>query len=393
MRLINVYTLDIETFDQPDAKYAILSHRWSNSEVKFSDYVSAKSLIGHQISREQTDDPATGVAKIAKACLQSRNLGLNYLWIDTCCIDKRSSSEESESINSMFNWYSEAEICLAYLADVAHNSPYKSFSDSVWFTRGWTLQELLAPRNVVFFDRDWMEIGTKTSLSPEIEKATRISHKHMLDFRTASIATKMSWQAHRTTTRTEDLAYSMFGIFDIGMDLRYGEREKAFRRLQEEIINANPLDESILAWTSTEPSSGILAPRPDCFRDSGDLTVTSPFHKYQPRTVYRISNRGLEISIAVITSQWTYMNPLKQTAIFHLGKYVKKNVDLTLNCWKVGKEGPSTVVIHLEKDDRGFFYRTNCDKLDWTKAVSRPKVPLGTRLDPSIATTPIAVQL
>ena len=96
--------------------------------------------------------------------MQCRNLKLRYLWIDTCCIDKRSTSEESESINSIFRWFEEARICLVYLPDVGKGFP-KAFSESEWCTRGWTLQELLAPKDVTFFDCDWKNIGTKTSRS------------------------------------------------------------------------------------------------------------------------------------------------------------------------------------------------------------------------------------
>ena len=384
MRLLNVHTLDIETFDQPEEKYAILSHRWGKSEVKFVDLPDAKGEINEQLSEEQPDDPTTGTAKIAKACFQCRELQLKYLWIDTCCIDKRSSTEESESINSMFNWYNEAEICLAYLADVGE-APHQKFSDSVWFTRGWTLQELLASRNVFFFDREWTEIGTKTSLSSEIERASRISHEHLIDFRTACIATRMSWQAGRTTTRTEDLAYSLFGIFDVAMDLRYGEREKSFRRLQEEIINRYPLDESILAWEApgADKRGGVLAPNPSCFKNSAHLTVTSPIHRYRPREVYRVSNKGLEISVPFVTNPLHYLigNPAILVPML-------KKAGLTLNCWKEGQPSPATVVIQLKKDDRGFFQRTNCDKLNWAKAVSRTKTWDGMPL-----TAPIPVQL
>ncbi|MCJ1457722.1 hypothetical protein MMC28_008091 [Mycoblastus sanguinarius] len=368
MRLINVNTLNLDNLIGRNEKYAILSHRWGNQEVKFEDYPSVKSQIVDQVSKPQVDNRTTGISKIANSCLQCRKLKLSYLWIDTCCIDKRNGSEENESINSMFNWYQEAEICLAFLADVGGGQP-KAVSDSEWFTRGWTLQELLAPKNITFFDRDWVNIGTKSSRSPDIEKATRIAPKHMIDFKTASVATRMSWQSGRETTRPEDLAYSMFGIFDVGMDLRYGERDKAFRRLQEEIINRYPRDESILAWTSNEfgddEQVGILAPRPSCFRETKNLTVTSASHKYEPRNSYQISNKGLEISVPLASSK---------TQLFFAGSAEQlrrklKKVDLTLNCWEEGKQGPSIVVIHLRKDNRGYFYRTNCESLSWAKAV------------------------
>lgn len=387
MRLINVHTLDLESFDssdKPNERYAVFSHTLGRNEVDFVDYASARSQLNNLLSQSQTDDPTTGVAKIAEACLQCRNLQLDYLWTYTCCIDKRSLAELVESVNSMFNWYNEAEICLAYLADVGE--AYQNFPDSVWFARGWTLQELLGSRDIRFFDRAWTEVGTKTSLSSEIEKATRISQKHLKDFKTASVATRMSWQAYRTTTKIEDLAYSMFGIFDLGIDLRYGEREKAFRRLQEEIIKRYPLDESILAWSfngcGSDGLKGVLAPRPSCFKDCGDLTVASPSQKYEYRNVYMITNRGLEISVSFIASKMAYF--LKAEAL----KSRLKGVNLTLNCWKEAKPSPATVMIRLVKDDKGFFHRTNCDELDWAETVVPPKT-----LNEKYITTAIPVHL
>lgn len=106
----------------------------------------------------------------------------------------------------------------------------------------------LAPQDVTFFDRNWNNMGTMSSRSSDVEKATPIAHRHMTDLKTASIATRMSWQARRQTTRAEDLSYTLFDIFDVAMNLRYGERDKAFRRLQEQIINSHPQYESILAW-------------------------------------------------------------------------------------------------------------------------------------------------
>lgn len=381
MRLINVDSLDIETFLSETEPYVILSHRWGPLEVKFADWASIKDKVKDQITKPQVDDPTTGISKIGKACLQCRQLKLRYLWIDTCCIDKRSTSEESESINSMFSWYKEAKICLVYLQDIGKGSP-KNFSESEWFTRGWTLQELLAPKDVTFYDRDWNNIGTKISRSSDIEKATRIAHRHMIDFKAASIATRMSWQAGRQTTRAEDLAYSLFGIFDVAMDLRYGERDKAFRRLQEQIINSHPLDESILAWTSNEfgddKQPGILAPRPDCFKDSANLTVESPSHKYIPRNTYHISNKGLEISVRMGTKTRVFFRSGPPGLnIFEEGIARRKKLEVTLNCWEVGRQSQATVVIRLQKDNRGFFYRSNCEALGWAKSVDSRTI-LGT---------------
>ena len=377
MRLINVNTLDIESFlGQAEQPYVILSHRWGPDEVKFEDYASYKTQIKEQMSKPQGGGPTTGISKIAGACLQSRKLKLRYLWIDTCCIDKRSTSEESESINSMFSWYKEARICLAHLKDIVKGSN-KSFSDSEWFTRGWTLQELLAPKDITFFDRDWNQLGTKVSRSTDIEKATRIAPRHMINFESACMATRMSWQAGRKTTRIEDLAYSLFGICEVGMDLRYGERDKAFRRLQEQIINSDAGDESILAWESDElgddKPSGVLAPRPDCFKRSANLTIASPSHKYRHRDVYRISNKGLEMSAKMAAKTRTALGTIATQLPILMRR---SNLDVTLNCWELGRQGPATVVIRLERDSSGSYSRTNCKKLDWARSTDWRSNPL-----------------
>ncbi|KAK0735239.1 heterokaryon incompatibility protein-domain-containing protein, partial [Lasiosphaeria miniovina] len=197
-----------------------------------------------------------GYAKITYACEQAARDGHRYLWVDTCCIDRSNSAEVSEAINSMFTWYQRAAVCYAYLEDVSKDSRegYRTwkdgFAESVWFTRGWTLQELLAPRNVVFYGKGWKLLGTKSALAKTIEKATKIDELTLLEPRLmhkASVARRMAWAAGRITTRTEDAAYSLLGIFSINMMPLYGEGENAFLRLQEEIIRRSD-DHTIFAW-------------------------------------------------------------------------------------------------------------------------------------------------
>ena len=180
--------------------------------------------------------------------------GWQWIWIDTCCIDKSSSAELSEAINSMFQWYQNAELCYAYLQDVSiqHGlSPNfnfaKWFRKSRWFQRGWTLQELLAPRYMVFLDTHWRSIGTRSQLMADISTATTIPPHHIVSYSHCSVAQKMSWAAHRVTTCLEDQAYCLLGLFDISMPLLYGEGPKAFERLQGEILKLSD-DETIFAW-------------------------------------------------------------------------------------------------------------------------------------------------
>ncbi|KAH8600121.1 heterokaryon incompatibility protein-domain-containing protein [Bisporella sp. PMI_857] len=238
MRLLNAKTLKLHSFFGQDIPpYAILSHRWSESEVTFQD-----------VEDEGGIDVARADPKIFGCCAQALKDGWDYVWIDSCCIDKSSSAELSEAINSMFRWYQDALVCYVYLSDVpgAFNATHSSaFQKSAWFKRGWTLQELLAPETVIFFDQDWIEIGTKATLEDELISITKITH--LFDFSEACIAQKMSWAAKRKTSRVEDEAYCLMGIFGINMPILYGEGEKAFLRLQQEIIKMSA-DESIFAW-------------------------------------------------------------------------------------------------------------------------------------------------
>ena len=131
-----------------------------------------------------------GYSKITGCCRQARLDGWEYAWVDSCCIDKSSSAELSEAINSMFKWYQDAQVCYAYLSDVEERS---EFAKSQWFTRGWTLQELLAPEFLIFYDKDWREIDTKLRLLRKIQSVTGISVEHLVDFENASVAQIMSW--------------------------------------------------------------------------------------------------------------------------------------------------------------------------------------------------------
>ncbi|OCL13293.1 HET-domain-containing protein, partial [Glonium stellatum] len=220
--------------------YAIFSHTWGKEEVTF-DIMQEY----HQTGRRPC---LAGYEKVEQCCAKARSAGFEWVWIDTCCVDKRSSAELSEALNSMFRWYQGATICYAYLED--YTAGKSELSDSRWFTRGWTLQELIAPPTVEFLAKDWTEIGTKTSLQKEIARITgvnsrilcRISHVGK-----ASVAKRMSWAARRQTSRLEDEAYCLMGLFGVNMPMLYGEGKMAFERLQLEIIK-NSNDHSIFAW-------------------------------------------------------------------------------------------------------------------------------------------------
>ncbi|KAN0078853.1 HET domain containing protein [Elaphomyces granulatus] len=213
-------------------RYAILSHTWGadTEEVSFKDMMDG------------TGKRKTVYDKIRFFGEQAGRDGLQYFWINTCCIDKPSSSELQEAINSMFRWYRDAAKCSVYLADVKSSQlPWElSFRKNRWFTRGWTLQELVAPVIVEFFSEEGEQLGNKKALERHIHEVTGIPVKALrgsplCDF---SIPERMLWAEKRETTRKEDKAYSLLGIFDVYMPLIYGEgRENAFKRLREEMDN------------------------------------------------------------------------------------------------------------------------------------------------------------
>ncbi|KAF2159006.1 hypothetical protein M409DRAFT_71348 [Zasmidium cellare ATCC 36951] len=254
MRLLHLMTLELREFFNEDAPpYAILSHRWGKSEVSYKEMRKRPNLKDHP-----------GMAKIEDFCGVNQLKPVGWGWIDTCCIDKSSSAELSEAIKSMFVWYRGSDFCCVHLADVSCASgTEQAFIESEWFTRGWTLQELIAPTTVLFCDASWRLLGHKCSHAPtscqehgqgkflnaQISHATNIRIRYLQDpqaYTKASIACRMSWMSERKTTRVEDIAYCLLGIFDVHMPPLYGEGHHTFRRLQEEIIR-NFDDQSIFA--------------------------------------------------------------------------------------------------------------------------------------------------
>jgi hypothetical protein len=211
----------------------------------------------------------------------------------------------------MHKWYENAQVCYAYLCDVdIHQNLKPALRLSQWFTRGWTLQELLAPRFVEFYDRNWIEIGTKQSLSLLLAEITTIDHRALsgdifkrVSRGVISIAEKMSWAAKRKTTRAEDLAYCLMGLFDVNMPLLYGEGARgAFIRLQTEIM-AKPTDESIFAWSYPETDRRLLpllAEHPSWFIDSEDLISTVLVER---SSMHQMTSRGVRIEVSRIPSK------------------------------------------------------------------------------------------
>ncbi|KAI1124124.1 HET-domain-containing protein [Nemania abortiva] len=343
MRLLHCKSLAFEEFVHDIPRYAILSHTWGDEEVSLDDMKSAPASVSTASSRLEGLE---GYRKIRASCRIAQEQGLDYAWIDTCCIDKSSSAELSEAINSMFAWYRDAAVCYAWLSDYAQDAAFsltdeailasfasresaveqdRAFSDPPpltskeldmrnhvaqglrkckWFSRGWTLQELIAPGHVEFYDRDWKCFGSKAQLAPVLSWITGIDSAVLkggpLD--QVLVGRRMSWAANRRTRRVEDMAYCLLGIFDINMPLLYGEGDKAFTRLQEEIIRSSN-DLSIFAWTAAlndkRSFRSLWASSPNEFRSCQFLV--RPTLEWNVRGEYGITSRGLRTTDMIRT--------------------------------------------------------------------------------------------
>ncbi|KAF4983161.1 hypothetical protein FZEAL_1384 [Fusarium zealandicum] len=379
MRLINTKTLQLDEFLGKVPAYAILSHTWGKNETTLQEY---------QGRRGRHD--SSGFRKIVAACRHARSQGLDWAWVDTCCIDKTSSSELGEAINSMYKWYQDAAVCYAFLEDVSanhHNSSEQSASsktmplatttgvgltNSRWFTRGWTLQELIAPRHVEFYDTEWNFIGEKQNMVPELRTITGIDTLVIQGgpLEQVSIAKRMSWASHRETRRPEDTAYSLLGIFGVNMPLLYGEGTKAFMRLQEQILRQSD-DHTLFAWRATpveghkrQQVRGLFASEPSEFRNFFDgVKQRDSKHKEPhrpkdhlvrlwdselPRDPMTLKNRGIRIRGQI--------QDLRPNFEQH------DTVILLLNCCFGGNPG-RTAGIYLRRQDENRYARIRPDEL------------------------------
>lgn len=332
MWLINVATRNLECWvgDRiPYGKYAVLSHTWNTDSSQEMSFQEWKDEAKRKIWSNKL-----GYEKINKVIELAQKSQIAHVWVDTCCIDKTSSAELSEAINSMFAWYQRSAVCYVFLADVSVAKPVifkgasspedfrlydlEEFKSSRWFTRGWTLQELLAPKTLFFYDKNWEGLGNYKkedekpfqaeepsragysfegedahmdegpedgdsteaveTLVRDLSEATGIDTDYLetCGFSQASIAQRMSWAANRQTTRIEDQAYCLLGIFEINMPLLYGEETKAFARLQEEIMKVS-VDDSLFAWKwdpeyqQKNLEISLLAPSPKAFGGMGHI--------------------------------------------------------------------------------------------------------------------------
>ncbi|KAF9231605.1 heterokaryon incompatibility protein-domain-containing protein [Melanogaster broomeanus] len=280
MRLLNAHTLELEYFPSDPPPYVAISHRWGaeKDEVSFQDML--------QLVTQPSAKNKPGFAKILGCVMQAKKHSLNYIWIDTCCIDKTNNTELQEAINSMWSWYQDCDRCFVYMNDLPEES--RSFA------------------------KDWERIGKKANrnIMKGITHITGIPEGVLSDGETTSfsVATRMTWASSRSTTKKEDKAYSLMGIFDITLPIIYGGRENVFVKFQKEIMNRHP-DQSIFAWTVKSPpptaTAGLLTPSPAYFADVNEISdedfVKDFAHMIKPDsrppTHYSHTNLGIRITL------------------------------------------------------------------------------------------------
>ena len=362
-------TVETKTWIAQKTAYAIFSHRWLDmGELTFQDISKFESLsvpgfrmlIDHKSSRKilrgtdildqvnaySAENPKNRHDRLKllevmkELCgdmsdLERRNCqdfvklveffnislkyGCNYVWFDSGCIDKSSSTELEESIRSMFNWYRNSKICIVHLADT---TSFWTVVRDTWFTRGWTLQELLAPKKIKFFGKSWqyitldstdndkdLDFKLKVSLWRVISTLTKIPLRTLLDFTPGINHARdaLVWVSKRKTTRVEDIAYCLIGLLGIPFSIAYGEGNMAFRRLQVEILQQSH-DMGLFAWTG-QPSAynSMLAEGPQCFSESSLQSHLQPLSMPKSQTVtvfdptYAFTNYGLRIPLSIYT--------------------------------------------------------------------------------------------
>lgn len=367
MHLLNVRTQLLEDFSEPPP-YAILSHVWQSGEAhRFHE-------IGTPGVRQKP-----GYEKVEGCCARALQDGLDYVWIDTCCADATNSVAFSEGLNSSYTCFAQAEVCYVYLHDVeGGDSPEQqgsTFRRCKWFDRAWTLQELLAPRNVLFFTRDWENIGTKTGLASVISSVTGIHTDALMHPERVphfSVATRMSWAKGRKSSKPEDRVYALMGLFGVRLPILYGQGEtETFMKLQREIMNASDDsdDHSILAWRSVTGASSLytpslLADSPDRFVDCGDVHRIPHDHWLEyctqhshsgvnPRLGFLPTCRGLQAILPVRSRQPSVFDALLACArgpgVWNGTKYVADLDYADIICIRL--QGPTPDVHHYERVD------------------------------------------
>ncbi|KAI0672180.1 hypothetical protein C8Q78DRAFT_732380 [Trametes maxima] len=298
MRLLNTRSGAFRWFERTaDVSYAIVSQvvgegkDQSYQDILRVQNAAAFTLEGHAskhcLQNSSILDDARVSPTIRRACQLAAGAGYDYVWISSCCVDRTNDVELARTLSDLWDWYSRAGLCYAYLGDVspvnedgaASFLECNQFRESEWHKDPWTLLALCAPPNVVFLAQDWSVLGAKASLATTIEVLTGIDKEILRGekcLHDASIARRMWWASkRRKPVAEEDLAYSLLGLFNVRMPILYGEGPRAFLRLQEEILRTTD-DQSIFAWhyhQGHDHPDSLLAFAPCCFARSGDIEL------------------------------------------------------------------------------------------------------------------------
>lgn len=330
MRLLDTELLQVISIREDDIPpYAILSHTWGPDEVSLQDIVDFR-LSSFSLTEALGTNPSLN--KIVNSAKLAASEGYQWIWIDTCCIDKTSSAELSEAINSMYRWYENAGVCYVYIEDAtrdqqdlqshlsnqqgqpdtdAETEAFLFLRNTRWATRGWTLQELVASKTIRFFNNEWVFMGEKNdppfcralSRVTGIEVGVLSQHITVAEI---SVANRMKWASKRQTTRPEDMAYSLMGLFGVNMPLLYGEGGvRAFLRLQEQILQDTD-DQSIFAWQlksedegGLESMHGLLATSPTYFEDVRSIYLIPTGFQSAGSIPWTMTNKGLNIQLFI----------------------------------------------------------------------------------------------
>lgn len=300
---------------EKEGNFAILSHRWSRNEFVFADIPSSGVVVNLEA---MPTNPRPGLLKLTEFCKMAyKRFALQYAWMDTCCIDKGRSAELDQAIRSMFHWYRASTICIVHLAETSSTQVMNMHKDS-WWTRCWTLQELLAPRAMKFFDREWIEITHEANdkksgaVLQQLYDATGIRPTDLERFIPGpiNIRQRLVWASKRRATQVEDEAYSLVGIFNVQLRVAYGEGHRAFQELQKVLLTVSG-ERGMFAWDfpprhvratipGTPIGTSIFAPSPSAFqlsnRERHDSMITSIFRS--PIPLARIPETGLDITIS-----------------------------------------------------------------------------------------------
>jgi len=289
----------------------------------------------------------------------------------------------------MYRWYRNSSSCCIYLADVPDQpencyrlAESRKFGQAVkgsrWLTRGWTLQELLASRKRFFYSRNWEAITDHNLVIKSISEETGIHLEAIRDFKSErwSIAQKMSWAARRQTTRMEDRAYSLLGIFNVNMPLIYGEGESAFRRLQEEILKYST-DQTIFCWRSTNANyatwRGLLAKNPSEFAASGDILEDKRVNALP----FQLTNKGIQLSLELLPRKWEVIAFLRCYRAGQCGIYLQRTHDdnyVRVDPNALAAEGLDPLVRNKTKILETVFVKADVTGITWRKSDMCPRI-------------------